>query len=104
MGVAGGLVPRPSALVVLLAAVALGRTVFGVILVLAYGLGMAATLTAAGLVLVRVRERLERTGGRRRVRPVAWLARRWAGAMPFATACLVILVGLGLAFRSYGAV
>ena len=42
MGVAGGLVPSPSALVVLLAAVALGRTAFGVLLVLAYGLGWRA--------------------------------------------------------------
>lgn len=38
---AGGLVPSPSALVVLLAAIALGRTIFGVALVLVYGLGMA---------------------------------------------------------------
>ncbi|MFJ7063773.1 nickel transporter, partial [Streptomyces microflavus] len=45
MGIAGGLVPSPSALVVLLGAVALGRTAFGVLLVIGYGLGMAATLT-----------------------------------------------------------
>ena len=54
MGVAGGLVPSPSALVVLLGAIALGRTVFGVALVLGYGIGMAATLTAAGLILVLI--------------------------------------------------
>src|SRR5262249_37665624 len=51
MGFAGGMVPSPSALVVLLGAVALGRTWFGVGLVIAYGLGMAATLMVAGLVL-----------------------------------------------------
>ena len=45
MGFAGGMVPAPSALVVLLGAIALGRTWFGVVLVVAYGLGMAATLT-----------------------------------------------------------
>jgi nickel/cobalt exporter len=104
MGVAGGLVPSPSALVVLLAAVALGRTAFGVLLVLSYGLGMAATLTAAGLLLVRVRERLQRTSQRRRHRPVVWLTIRWATAVPFTTACLVIVVGLGLAARSYASV
>ena len=60
MGVAGGLVPSPSALVVLLASVGLGRTVFGVLLVVAYGGGMAGTLTAVGLALVRMRERLAR--------------------------------------------
>ncbi len=59
MGIAGGLVPSPSALVVLLGAVALGRTAFGVLLVIGYGLGMAATLTIAGLLLVRLRERIE---------------------------------------------
>ena len=53
MGVAGGLVPSPSALIVLLSAIALGRTAFGVLLVVGYGLGMAATLTLAGLFLVR---------------------------------------------------
>jgi ABC-type nickel/cobalt efflux system permease component RcnA len=49
LGVAGGLVPRPSALVVLLASIRLGRTVFGVLLVVAYGSDMAATVTAVGL-------------------------------------------------------
>ncbi|MGI8691942.1 MAG: hypothetical protein ACR2JK_03445, partial [Geodermatophilaceae bacterium] len=48
MGVAGGLVPSPSALIVLLASIGLGRTAFGVALVFAYGLGMAGTLTAVG--------------------------------------------------------
>ncbi len=103
LGVAGGLVPSPSALVVLLAAIALGRTVFGVLLVLAYGLGMAATLTVAGLILVRVRDRLKARAGAGR-RPMAWLSDRWVRAMPFATACLVVVVGLGLASRSVGAV
>ena len=103
MGVAGGLVPSPSALVVLLAAVALGRTAFGVLLVLAYGLGMAGTLTITGLVLVRVRDRLARRSGAR-WRPVAWATSRWAGAVPFTTATLVIVVGVGLAVRSLGSV
>ncbi|MDY7087911.1 MAG: sulfite exporter TauE/SafE family protein [Actinomycetota bacterium] len=91
LGVAGGLVPSPSALIVLLGAAALGRTVFGVLLVLAYGLGMAATLTAAGLLLVRLRHRLE---GRWR------LADRWRAVSPSATAALIIVVGLGLAGRA----
>src|SRR5438132_10866968 len=51
MGFAGGLVPSPSALVVLLGAIALHPAWFGLILVIAYGAGMAATLTGAGLVL-----------------------------------------------------
>jgi nickel/cobalt exporter len=92
MGLAGGLVPSPSALIVLLGAIGLGRTAFGVLLVVAYGAGMAATLTAAGLLLVRVRDRWES-------RPRRALA-RLATLAPTGTAALVLLVGLGLAGRA----
>jgi ABC-type nickel/cobalt efflux system permease component RcnA len=95
MGVAGGLVPSPSALVVLLSAIALGRTVFGVILVIAYGVGMAGTLTLAGVLLVRLRDRYAE-----RVRRGTGLVRRWTRWAPYATALLVFIVGLGLAIRS----
>ncbi len=96
MGIAGGLVPSPSALVVLLGSAALGRTVFGVLLVLCYGLGMAATLTAVGLLLVRVRGRLDRfdTAGR-----LSAGASRIVAALPVVTATLVLVVGIGLAVR-----
>ncbi len=60
VGFAGGLVPNPSALVVLLGAIALGRTWFGLLLVTAYGVGMAVTLTGAGLLLVRARGLIDR--------------------------------------------
>jgi nickel/cobalt exporter len=94
MGVAGGLVPSPSALVVLLGAVALGRTAFGVVLVIVYGVGMAATLTAAGLLLVTA-------AGRLRARPrLAAIAGRSAALVPATTSMVVVLVGLGLATRS----
>ncbi|MER7681431.1 nickel transporter [Streptomyces sp. NPDC096934] len=99
MGVAGGLVPSPSALIVLLGAVALGRTAFGVLLVIAYGLGMAATLTLVGLLLVRLRERLESRvkspfgSHHRAVRALTRLG-------PTATALLVMVVGVGLTARA----
>ncbi len=96
MGIAGGLVPSPSALVVLLGAIALGRTVFGVVLVLGYGLGMAATLTAAGLLLVHARDRLDRLTGTSAVRRRAGLLLR---SLPIGTATLVVIVGLGLVAR-----
>lgn len=92
MGVAGGLVPSPSALIVLLGAIGLGHTAFGVLLVVAYGVGMAATLTAAGLLLVRVRDRWTS-------RPRRTLA-RLAALAPAGTAALVLCVGLGLAGRA----
>ncbi|WP_062344097.1 nickel/cobalt transporter [Herbidospora yilanensis] len=96
MGIAGGLVPSPSALVVLLGAIALGRTWFGVALVLAYGAGMAATLTATGLLLVSLADRAESLlkAGR-----LATTATRLA---PVATALIVVVLGVGLALRSLG--
>jgi nickel/cobalt transporter (NicO) family protein len=98
MGVAGGMVPSPSALVVLLGAVALGRTWFGVLLVLTYGLGMAATLTAAGLLLVKLSTRWAgRFAGR-------LAGGRLSAATPVMTASLVVVVGLGLAARSLAAI
>lgn len=92
MGVAGGLVPSPSALVVLLGAIGLGRTWFGVLLVAAYGIGMAGTLTAAGLLLIRLRNRFPARPGR----ALARLAR----LVPTGSAVLVLCVGLGLAGRA----
>ncbi|MGW6655025.1 nickel/cobalt transporter [Streptomyces rubiginosohelvolus] len=99
MGIAGGLVPSPSALVVLLGAVALGRTAFGVLLVIGYGLGMAATLTLAGLLLVRLRERIESHDRARTLRHNLVL-RKLARTGPVVTSVLVIAVGLGLTLRA----
>ncbi|MEU2117974.1 sulfite exporter TauE/SafE family protein [Streptomyces sp. NPDC016459] len=99
MGVAGGLVPSPSALVVLLGAIALGRTAFGVLLVLAYGLGMAATLTLAGLLLVRLRDRVE--AGLKAAAADRWKrVRSLARYAPVGTSALVLAVGLGLTARA----
>jgi ABC-type nickel/cobalt efflux system permease component RcnA len=100
MGFAGGLVPSPSALVVLLGAIALGRAWFGVVLVVAYGLGMAATLTGAGLLLLRARRALDRRAelagdsGRSPGRLV-----RLAGLLPVATSSVIVAVGLTIAAR-----
>jgi ABC-type nickel/cobalt efflux system permease component RcnA len=102
IGIAGGLVPSPSALIVLLGAVGLGRTLFGILLVIAYGLGMAGTLTAAGLLLVGLQRRWARrvrgdgaAGGRLRT-----VLARLSVAAPAATGSLVLLVGLGLLGRA----
>lgn len=91
MGVAGGLVPSPSALVVLLGAIALGRTWFGVLLVLAYGIGMAGMLTAAGLLLVKVRDRMDRLSDR---------IQRYTRFTPVLTSVMVLVVGSGLTIRA----
>ncbi|NLU74146.1 nickel transporter [Streptomyces sp. HNM0575] len=95
VGLAGGLVPSPSALVVLLGAVSLSHTFFGVLLVLGYGLGMAATLTAAGLLLATGGDRLTALTERRLP---AWS--RYTRYGTLLTALAVLTVGLGLALRS----
>jgi nickel/cobalt transporter (NicO) family protein len=95
MGIAGGLVPSPSALVVLLGAISLGRTAFGVLLVLCYGIGMAGTLTAVGLLLVHLRGRLDEP----LVGRFGQVSARLAGLAPGLTALLVLVVGLGLTVR-----
>ena len=93
MGVAGGLVPSPSALLVLLSATALGRAWFGVVLVVVYGLGMAVTLTAAGLLLLRAQAALDRRGW------TTGRGRSLSRLLPLATAGIVVLVGIGLVVR-----
>src|SRR5262249_54071937 len=52
LGLAGGIVPSGSALVVLLSSIALGRLGFGLVLIVAFGLGMAVVLVATGVLLV----------------------------------------------------
>ncbi|KJS58116.1 hypothetical protein VM95_35365 [Streptomyces rubellomurinus] len=96
LGIAGGLVPSPSALVVLLGAVALGRTLFGAGLVVAYGVGMAGTLTAAGLLFVRLSDSLASAADRPFLRTVSRITPYTA----LLTALLVVTVGIGLVVRS----
>jgi ABC-type nickel/cobalt efflux system permease component RcnA len=97
MGFAGGLVPSPSAVVVLVGAAAIGQAWFGVLLVLGYGVGLACTLIVIGLFVVGsgrvLARRLTSRGGGRR----ALLAR---AALPFGSATAVVLLGLGLVARS----
>ncbi|WP_078869149.1 sulfite exporter TauE/SafE family protein [Streptomyces sp. NRRL B-1347] len=93
LGFAGGLVPSPSAVVVLVGAAALGEAWFGLLLVLAYGAGLAVTLTAAGFLVVR----LGTAAGRRLTRGRApGLARRFA---PLGSACVVLALGCGLVVK-----
>jgi len=100
VGFTGGLVPSPSALLVLLGGIALGRAWFGMVLVIAYGLGMATSLVAVGLALVKCRNWLDRHSARLTLaghtKTVAFTT-RW---LPAATSALVILIGLGVVARA----
>ena len=68
LGVSGGLLPCPSALVVLLGSIALGRVGFGLALVVAFSFGLAMTLTLVGLAFLYAGRLLDsRLNGRGRV-------------------------------------
>ena len=60
IGVAGGMIPSTSALVLLLGAIAAGQPAYGLALALAFGAGMAGVLAGIGLALVHGRDRIGR--------------------------------------------
>jgi nickel/cobalt exporter len=66
LGISGGALPCPSALVVLLSAIALHRVAFGLVLIVAYSLGLALVLTIIGIAVVKARGLLSQlpSGGR----------------------------------------
>ncbi|MER6471824.1 nickel transporter [Streptomyces collinus] len=99
LGFAGGLVPSPSAVVVLVGAAALGKAWFGLLLVVAYGAGLALTLTAAGFAVVRLGSGVSRVLDRRprwTGHPLAGLLRR---TLPLASALVVLALGAGLVVK-----
>jgi ABC-type nickel/cobalt efflux system permease component RcnA len=96
LGVSGGLVPCPSAMVILLAAVALNKTAFGMLLVVAFSIGLALTLTAVGFAFLYARNRFGASA----------VSGRWAQWLPLASAAMITLVGIALsiaAVRSFAA-
>jgi ABC-type nickel/cobalt efflux system permease component RcnA len=96
LGISGGLVPCPSAMVLLLAAVALNKTAYGMLLVVAFSVGLAITLTAVGMVFLYARDRL----------PKSRAGARWPRVLPVLSAGTITVVGIALcigALRSFGA-
>ena len=89
LGLAGGLVPSASALILLLGAIALGRPLYGLVLAIAFGVGMALVLSGIGYLLVVAGGRLERWSLVDRLRPAA-------AVVPWATAVLVLGSGIFL--------
>ncbi|MGQ0721460.1 MAG: nickel/cobalt transporter [Candidatus Eiseniibacteriota bacterium] len=90
LGVSGGLVPCPAAIVVLLAAVALGRVGFGMVLIAAFSGGLAAVLVSVGTAFVLARGWIERL-------PRADALTRRLG---LASAAVVTVFGVVIAVRS----
>jgi ABC-type nickel/cobalt efflux system permease component RcnA len=94
LGLSGGLVPSASALIILLGSVASGRVAYGLVLVVAFGLGMAIVLAGIGLLLVHARRFVERRMAEGAA-PVERL-RRLVAPVQLATAGLVVVLGVVL--------
>jgi ABC-type nickel/cobalt efflux system permease component RcnA len=90
LGVTGGMVPCPAALVVLLSAVALHRTGFGLFLIVAFSIGLAAVLIAMGFVAVYAGRMMAQLPFE------APLIQRW---LPMASALMISVLGCGIAVR-----
>lgn len=83
-GISAGLLPCPSAMVLMLGAISLGHAAFGLVLVMAFSLGLAGVLAAVGLLFLYARRFMDRLP----------LGGRIAQAIPVASA--VVIVGLGI--------
>jgi ABC-type nickel/cobalt efflux system permease component RcnA len=90
MGASAGLIPCPSALVVLLAAIAQHQVALGLLMIVAFSLGLAGTLTALGLLVVLG----GRMASRLRVPPA------FAAALPAVSAVVIVAAGFVLTVRA----
>ena len=89
LGVAGGLLPDPAALAILLSALAQGKMMLGLGTVVVFSLGFAATLVLVGVVASQVGTRI-----------LDWLAGAWAARLQIATSLIIIIVGVVLTRRA----
>jgi ABC-type nickel/cobalt efflux system permease component RcnA len=90
VGVSGGLLPCPSALVVLLAAVSLHRVGYGLVLILAFSLGLAAAITGIGLLAVGAKSVFGRLS----------FEGRLVRALPAVSALVIIGLGIAMTVRT----
>jgi nickel/cobalt exporter len=91
IGISGGIVPCPTALVVLLAAISLHRVGYGLVLILAFSAGLAVAMTAIGLVAVTAKKTFARAdfnGGVIRL-------------LPAFSAVVVLGLGLAMTVRAF---
>lgn len=83
LGIAGGLLPDPLALTLLLRAIAEGKVMLGLGVVLVFSVGFAAVLVAVGVVAAAIGRRI-----------LDWLAGPWAARLQICTSALIVLVGI----------
>jgi nickel/cobalt exporter len=94
VGISGGILPCPSALVVLLAAISLHRTGFGLILIVAFSTGLALSITGVGLLAVLAKKAFAR-------RNLDGLVFR---ALPIASSLVILAAGLAMTARAFSKV
>ena len=92
LGVTGGIVPCPAALVVLLSAIALQRVGFGLLLIVAFSVGLAGVLITLGLLMVSARHVIARLQGEGR------LMTRW---LPLTSAAVITVFGLAMIAQAF---
>ena len=92
LGISGGLIPCPSALVVMLGAIALNKIGFGLVLVLAFSLGLAGALTSIGMLFIYAGRMFERFPARGRV----------VRLLPVLSALFVSAIGAAIIFKALG--
>jgi nickel/cobalt transporter (NicO) family protein len=90
VGITGGLLPCPSALVVLLAAISLHRVAFGMLLIVAFSAGLALSITGIGLVAVFAKQVFKR----------ASFEGRLVRLLPAASALVILAAGLAMTVRA----
>ncbi|MEO6398217.1 MAG: sulfite exporter TauE/SafE family protein [Tepidiformaceae bacterium] len=99
LGVAGGLLPCPSAIVVMLTAISLGQVFFGMLLIVAFSLGLATVLTTIGIALTAGKRLTGRFGGSKLAASPGF--RRAATALPLISALGITLAGLAITYQSW---
>lgn len=98
LGVSGGLLPCPAALVLLLGAIAVHKTALGLILVICFSLGLSAVLTGLGLLLVYAKSWFKRVPSSPRLGKIS---PRFIKALPALSAIGITLIGTGISTQAF---
>jgi len=89
LGIAGGLLPDPAALALLLGALSSGKVLLGLVTVVVFSIGFATTLVVVGIVAAKVGEKV-----------LDWLASIWMIRLQIATSLLIVAMGVVLTVRA----
>jgi len=92
LGISGGIVPCPAALVVLLSALSFNRAAFGLFLIVAFSAGLAAVLIGFGLAVVYARRLLID-----RIDPQGGLVVRW---LPIISSAVITVAGCAITLQA----